>query len=69
MFLKKTAALEVTPAPDHFPPDFIPYWLEVRNPRAIRQEMAALLLAEFRLAGPNWPTERYALLKSLLPEE
>lgn len=55
--------------PEHFadaPEEFREYWAELADPRRIRREMAALLLAEMRATGPAWPTDRFDLLNKLL---
>ena len=66
MFFKKPIIQEVTLPPDHFPPEFIAIWNELGRPQAIRRELAALLLADLRETGPEWPTERYGCLHRLL---
>lgn len=63
-FLKKPEP----PAPADFPPEFARYWNELANPQLIRREMAALLLAEMRATGPDWPTERFHILNKLLEQ-
>jgi hypothetical protein len=66
MFFKKPIIQEVTLPPGHFPPEFIAVWNELRNPHAIRRELATLLLADLRESGPEWPTERYSVLHRLI---
>lgn len=61
--------VEVRLPPEHFPPDFLRYWNEVSDPVAIRREMAALLLADLREKGPDWPTDRFYCLHRLLGGE
>lgn len=60
--------------PEPLPPEnyadapevFRQYWTELADPRRIRREMAALLLAEMRATGPDWPTDRFDMLNKLL---
>lgn len=55
--------------PEHFadaPVEFQKYWNELSDPARIRREMAALLLAEMRATGPDWPTDRFDMLNKLL---
>lgn len=45
--------------------------LEALQPGAdkrLTQELAALLVADMRASGPDWPTERFRLLADLLRE-
>ncbi len=55
-----------TQPPTYFPRDFHEYWLAVEHPNAIRQELAALLLADLRVSGPDWAADRYECLRRLL---
>lgn len=64
--LKPTKPVEVRLPPEYFPAEFRRFWNEVADPVAIRQEMAALLLADLREHGPAWPTERYEALHRIL---
>lgn len=48
------------------PEVFRQYWTELADPRRIRREMATLLLAEMRHAGPDWPTDRFDMLNKIL---
>lgn len=43
-------------------------WNDLSGPARVRREMAALLLAEMRVTGPAWPTERYDMLNKLLSD-
>lgn len=55
--------------PEHFaeaPEEFRQYWSELADPRRIRREMAALLLAEMRATGPDFRTDRFDMLNKLL---
>lgn len=52
--------------PEHFPEEFRKYWSELAHPRRIRREMATLLLAEMRHAGPGWPNDRFDMLNKIL---
>ena len=65
-FLKKQTPVTISLPPSHFPPEFQRYWNEVVDAQAIRREMAALLLADLRERGPDWPTERYETLHRIL---
>lgn len=62
----KPKPIAVVEPPAYFPPEFREYWDEIHDPKAIRREMATLLLADLRLTGPDWPTERFECLNRVL---
>jgi hypothetical protein len=67
MFSRKPAPQ--LPVPAHFedaPPLFTQCWNDLSDPARIRREMAALLLADMRSAGPAWQTDRFAALNKIL---
>lgn len=66
---RKPTTVEVFTMPEHFPAEFEQYWTAIANPQAVRREMAAILLAEFRLTDPDkMPTDRLRLLHDLMGE-
>lgn len=54
--------------PEYFPPYCREAWGALANPAAIRREAASLLLADMRVTGPSWPTERFECLRCLLKD-
>ncbi|MFZ5575928.1 MAG: hypothetical protein ACOY5S_12080 [Pseudomonadota bacterium] len=57
--------------PTHFvdaPAVFTQAWNDLADPTRIRREMAALLIADMRSAGPAWQTDRFAALNTILED-